>query len=206
MAVDDPTKVPRHISVTNLLMDAVVDQLTEWLQVVPTQDEIENPDFNKRYEAVAGLIRNGRLQDDPTTYAINILVHPATEEHKDELYDKDVHNAFRLPNQFEIGGIVPNSYWVKHIHAEMTLFFDGENKREYAQTRAQVVLSRAHHALMLLNANFAAIPRDSFGNKAHMCTVKNMYLREDGGPGTFIWRGEILIQFLCSMEPKLTLD
>lgn len=193
-----PPTTPAQASSTNVLMDEILVNLTEELVLVEDTDLADELDDS--YEAIAGLVRKGRLQDDPTVYGIIILVHPANEDHNEILYDRHEHNGFRIPQPVEIGGTTPVYYWVKPIIIEFEMFFEQELEREVAQVKAQVVLSRARKAVHLLNNRFRDIPVDDFGEKPFALLPQSAYLREAGGPGTFIWRGEMVVWVLCSID------
>lgn len=188
--------VPAQVSCTNLLMDKLVELLTD--ELITDLAPVDETEFSR--EAVAGLIRKGKLQDDPTIYGVTLLVHPATQDQQEELYDRDTHNGFQIERPFEIGGPYASYFWVKPMNIQLTLFFDGEQDREVAQTKAQVVLSRARAAIYKINGSFRDIPRDDFGEKAHVMLINKAYLREGGGSGTFIWRGKIVVQFLTDVD------
>ena len=150
---------------------------------------VPDPDTSEEAEAVAGLIRAGKLQEDPTVAGINILVHPASEDWPNELYTPE-HGT-----TYEIGGDVPSFQWMAKFHIELKLFFNQELEREVAQIKAQVILSRAHRAIMRMNATMRNIPKDDFGGKAIRAEVVDSYLREGGGVREFIWRGKMRAQF-----------
>lgn len=189
--------MPTQVSLTNLLMETMVNQLERYLQLIPGI-----PPEEAEEEAIAGLVRAGKLQDDPLIYGITILVHPSDADSREELFDKTKHHGFMVPiSPIEIGGPVPSYFWVKTLQVQFKLFFDGQTDRRIAQERAQIVLSRARHCLHWLNRDFRTIPRDSFGEKAHATIIQNAWLREGGGEPTFIWRGELKQMFLCDVEP-----
>jgi hypothetical protein len=189
--------VPEQVSIINLLMTAIVNRLVDYLQLIPGTDFEE--DFET--EALAGLIRAGKLQDDPTVLQTNILVHPATKDAPNVLYDSSSVSGMRVSASYEIGGLAPVRWNIRRFHVELRLFFDNELERPVAQTKAQLILSRAEHALHMMNANMAAVGIDTFGEAAHMLQASSSYLREGGGPGTFIWRGEVKVDVLTSLDP-----
>lgn len=189
-----PQVTPTQTSIVNILMDEIVNQLVNYLQMIEDDPEDYPP------EAIAGLIRAGKLQDDPTITGINILVHPANEEWPNRLYFRGATQGFDLDNSYEIGGLVPVQWNLKRFHIDLRLFFDNELERSVAQVKAQVVLSRVLHAIHMLNSRMNTIPNDSFGEGAHLVQTQNSYLRESGGPGTFIWKGTVRVEFLTSLD------
>ena len=150
---------------------------------------IPDPDVSAEAEAVAGLVRAGKLQADPIITGINILVHPASEDWPNELYKSDQNVTY------EIGGPIPAFHWSAKFYVELKLFFHQELEREIGQIKAQVVLSRAHRAIMRMNATMRDIPKDDFGGRAINVEVVDSYLREGGGIREFIWRGKLRVQF-----------
>ncbi len=173
-------------SILNSLIDATSDRLKAKLQTEPTDD------------ARAGLVRPGKLQDDPTSKKINLLVHPGGELWPDVLNTEDNGPGMFAPT-YTIGSPYGSAYWRRRLRVELSMFFENEASRANSRMKANVVLSRAQHALMTMN--MADIPRDDFGEKAHMVQVAKMFLYEGGGDGDFNWRGEMWIEYLTELEP-----
>lgn len=174
-------------SILNSIMETVIDWLSSQL-IDGVTDETQ-----------AGLVRAGQLQDDPTDAQINILIHPGDDDWPDVLNLQDKPPGLH-GFTYEIGG---NPYgsaaWRRRFMVELSLFFDNENNRDVARTKANVVKSRAHWALMR-----SPLPQgqDNFGESAHMLQVCNSWIREGGGEGTFIWRGELKFEVFTVMEPE----
>lgn len=166
-------------SLLNVLMLAVVDRLSQSLI-----DDVGD-------ETQAGLVRSGKLQDDPTLAEINILIHPGGADFKDELYTDQ--KGMRSPI-YEIGG---GEFWVRRFKVELALYFDRELDRDVAREKAMVIYSRAKNLLKKMR-----MPdyKDDFGERAHYLQIPSSYLFEGGGVGTFIWRGEIFLEFLTEQE------
>jgi hypothetical protein len=185
--------MPTHISITKILSDGMVSAMAEYMTF---EEDVES-------EASAQLIRAGKLQDDPTIAEVNILVHPAKEDWKNELYTSSGVDGVQAYSSYGMrgAGLAPSAYWMQRFTVELRLFFDNEYDRPVAFEKSQVVLSRAHHALHMMNIKMHNYPRDSFGMKAHAVQVHDTYIREGGGEGTFIWRGELKVEFLCEFEP-----
>lgn len=164
-------------SLLNVLMEAVVDRLARNLI-----DDVAD-------ETQAGLVRAGKLQDDPTLTEINILVHPGGEDWPDELYTDQ--KGVRSP-VYEMGG---GEYWMRRFKLQLALYFDRELDRSVAREKAMVVYSRTKNLLKSM-----PIPdyRDDFGERAHYLQISKSYLFEGGGEGTFIWNGTIWIEFLTN--------
>ena len=163
------------ISILNTLMEHTVDHLADKLIY-------ETPDTTQ-----AGLVRNGLLQADPTDTQINILIHPGTKDWKHELYVSQ--HGIDAPYA-EIGGTYT---WMRRFEVELTLFFDGENDRDVARTKANVVLSRTERALITMPMPVGA---DDFGEAAYQIQVRDSFIEESGGEGTFIWSGCVRIEFV----------
>jgi hypothetical protein len=170
-------------SLLNILLEAVADRLTDTLI-----DDVSVGD-----PTLAGLVRSGKLQADPTAAKINVLVHFGSKEWPHEVNTN--HTGLRAPIR-EIGG-VETVYQLRRFRVELALFFSGERDRDVARTKAHVVLSRAQHALMTIEMPV----QDSFGESPMLSNVASSYLLESGGPGNFIWRGELKVEFLTSFSP-----
>lgn len=186
--------MPTQTSIMNLCMDALVNQLTEHLI---TGVDTTFPEQNIE-EAIAGLVRRGKLQDDPTRAGINVLVHPGDEFWKHSINYNVTRSGYSTSAALEIGGIAVHNR--RRFKVQLRMFFSGEFDREAAMTKAHVVLSRAEAAIWTLN--MATIAQDSFGEKAHFAEVNESYIREGGGPGTFIWDGFLSVTFATIMEPS----
>jgi len=175
-------------SIHNIVMDGVLAHLIQKLQIEVTGDSI------------AGLVKTGKLQDDPTATRINILIAPgdATWRH---VLDTGINRSDgRAGFVYEIGGDYPTQAWRRRYIVEMSFYFDGELIRDTARRTAQIVYSRAQDALSKLKAiNFAA---DTFGEKVWSFQVSDTWIRESGGEGEFIWKGEIRFEALTVIEPK----
>jgi hypothetical protein len=125
-------------------------------------------------------------------------LHPANETWPPSIWDPRFAVGFQLPNAYEIGGQYPVGFWLKRFRAELQMYFDGEIVREVARTKANVVLARAIHAILTMSMN---IPTDSFGETISNVQVTQAHISEGGGEGTYIWRGEILFEFLTQLSP-----
>lgn len=191
------TFTPTHISFTNTFLEFMADVLVEKLTVN------SDPDIAVQNEATAGLIRAGKLQDDPTVAGINILLHPAKADSPNMTNHPGASWGINFEESYELGGDIPPAWFLKKFNVELRLFFDNETERSIAQTKAQVVLSRVVHAIHGINGRFHEIPMDTFGEKGHMLSIQNFFLREGGGIGTFIWRGTVEVDVLTSLNYQL---
>lgn len=175
-------------SIVNILMDATVEHLKAKLLTDVVDD------------AQAGLVRSGRLQDDPNNKKVNILIHSGGEEWPDVLNTPAYASMGMTAPTYIIGGPSAGSYWRRRFRVELQIFFTNDSNRNNARMKSFVALQRAHHALRTMG--LAAIPADSFGEKAHMLQVFDQHLDEGGGEGDFNFRGEIKIEFLTEFEPR----
>lgn len=164
-------------SIRSILVDAMDTQLNKDL-VTNVSDETK-----------AGLVRVGKLQDDPTENIINILIHHGDKDWKDGPYF--VQKGLEVPT-YEIGG---TQWWMRRFIIEFQLFFDGELDREPARLKANIALSRCQQSLINMD-----IPTDAdyFGEQAHELQIADAYLDEGGGEGEFIWRGKTFVEILTS--------
>lgn len=162
-------------SIINLLNERVVDTLSVEMSDLVTD------------ETAAGLVRSGRLQDDPTIAQLNILIREGGESFPDILVPK---NYNLVTPQYDL---TMSQYWLRRMVAEYTLFFIGDVSRTTARSRANVIFSRFKKKLMQLDVQDLT---DSFGETAIMPQVLRLDTTEGGGPGTFIWRGTHYFEFL----------
>lgn len=164
------------VSILNTLIDAMDETLNTVLI-----------DLVFDVDTQAGLVRPGKLQDDPTDAGTNILIHRGNETWMDEL---NVNNPAIDAPTYEIGG---TEWWWRRFIIQKNLFFDNENERSIARNKANVIDARLQQALRRME-----IPdeEDDFGEVALFLQVCKSYLREGGGEGTFIWNGETYVEFL----------
>lgn len=170
--------------VVNILMDATIELLLQKLRI-----EVDD-------DAKAGLVRSGRLQDDPTTQKVNVLIYPSDEEWPDVLDTKSEENGMFSPGPYFMGG---GTFWRRRFKVEFQIFFINDGARDDARLKAQLVLGRAHNALVNFNVA-AATERDSFGEKAYGIQVVKSYLLGGGGDGDWNHRGYLWLEYLTERE------
>ncbi|PJF45106.1 MAG: hypothetical protein CUN55_00520 [Phototrophicales bacterium] len=149
----------------------------------------------------AGVVREGKLQDAPTTGKINLLIHTGGPEWPDVLYTPDKRGTVGISAPtYEIGSTFQVSYWMRRFRVEFEMFFVGINDRSVARNNAMIVLSRAHSAILT-----TPLPQgnDTFGESASIIQVSQSYTEEGGGIGNFIWSGEIRFEVLTYIDPEL---
>lgn len=169
---------------TNTIIAAVVVHLVEKLITDVPEDDISR----------AGLVRAGRLQDDPTRPRATLLVHPndpQDEGWRHELAKTDTGIEFATP--WEVGG--GHLEWLRFT-ANLELFYMKSISRVAAQESASTLLTRARAALWSM-----AMPQgvSDFGESAIKLVVCSSYIREGGGPPDYIWRGDIHFQVLIGV-------
>lgn len=168
-----------EISILNTLVTSMNDTLNHDLIDVITSD------------TKAGLVRFGNLQDDPTIGQLNILIHRGNKEWRDQLKLTD--EGIYSPT-YEVGGM---QWWWRRYIVQLTFFFDQELDRDVARVKANIVLSRVMRSLFDMSIPTTV---DDFGESAHSLQIRDAYLNESGGEGEFIWRGEVLVEFLTSIR------
>ena len=168
-------------AIQNLIMERVVDVMVE--------EMIDNVADNTRI----GLFRTGRLQSDPTVKKLNVLLHEGSKEWPD-IIASPREWGMSSPS-YEAGG--RTSWWRRRFVVEYELFFLGEVNRNSAREKSNVIFSRFKYMIQRLPLNGV---RDSFGEGAVQTQVVKMFASEDGGPGTFIWRGEHWFEVLTVQE------
>jgi hypothetical protein len=171
------------VSIFNLLIDGIVDQLVQKLYTeVPASDPSR-----------VILIRAGRLQEDPTRNRMNLTIHYGEDRDKDSLNDRN--DPVEAPT-YEIGGGV---YMRRRFRIEFELFFPGERDRDNARTWANIAYSRTQRALKDMQLPVhptTGQPVDDFGEMAIELVFRPSFMRESGGPGNFIHKGELHFEFL----------
>jgi hypothetical protein len=170
-------------------MDAFVTRLADVLIAgVPTDDPTR-----------AGVVRSGQLQDDPQVGVINILLHPGDKDWKHTINTYTESGSGIFAPQGTIMGDRSSVFWRRRFIVELTIFFENLYSRDEARRRANVVLSRAHWALVMMDMNM--IEGDSFGEYPSEVQVFDDWIREGGGDGDFNWRGEMRIELLTEHQP-----
>jgi hypothetical protein len=169
-----------EISILNTLLEEMVVELVAEL-TTGVADETR-----------AGAVRGGKLQDDPRTGKINILIHPGNKE-DDWVHALNTSNLRGLiAPDYELGGW----FYRRRYVCELDLFFSGNRDRDYAREKAMIVLSRAEKTIR--EKSMPGIV-DDFGEAAIMVQVYDSYLREGGGPPTYIWKGRIRYEYLTEI-------
>lgn len=138
-------------------------------------------------ETAVGLIKSGKLQDDPTVNITNIMMRGGDKNWPHVLNVNP--QGFQAPTR-EIGGGVFN---VRRFTLQLEFFFDGESERDPPRQKANVILSRLEYSLYGMEMPQGV---DDFGEHAILLQVPESYLEEGGGEGTFIWRGHARIEVL----------
>lgn len=179
-----------HTSVSDLITEGLHTQLNTKLYIEPDD------------AAKAGIVRPGRLQADPTKTRISVTIHPGGEDWPDELNTQAKGPGIHSPT-YVLGGSNAayghSQYWRRRFIIEFNIFFTSVN-RATTRKRAQVVFSRAAHALITWDIG-AVVARDSFGEKPFFLQVSEIWMSEGGGDDNFNWRGEIYIECLTDYEP-----
>jgi len=150
-------------------------------------------------EEKPGIIRAGRLQDDPEDARITVLVHVGDPDDDNWLSastatrDKDLdRNSFKVA-AFEVGG---GQTWWRRGTVEMQFFgTQSKESRDDARRIAAITLGRIKTAL----ESTKRVPgsTDEFSEAALILLVVKTTLSEGGGPpDAFIWRGKVWWQVL----------
>lgn len=162
-----------------MLMEQMVNQLEDKLMS-------EVHDATK-----IGLVRTGKLQDNPLIAEFNVLVRQGDDSWRHKRAPKDHHSVHKV-GVFGMGPTV-SEFWLRRFLVEAKFFFVGETDRETAIEEANMILSRLEDALLTVE-----MPQetDSFGETALQIDLEDSYLSEGGGPGTFIHRGVVRVEFL----------
>lgn len=180
-----------EVSAFDMAIDAVVDWFTKQLQTP----------FDKNHETRVNLIRAGKLQDNPGREETNFLIHDGAETEPAELFTKNEQDGLKAPT-FEVGG---GSFHLIRIRVQMTMHFPGVVDREKSRRNANVIYARARQAVATMPYPLhpdSQQPQDDFGNFfVHPAVLRSGYVREGGGRGYFIWKGDLIIEFLTELLP-----
>jgi len=177
-------------SIHDLIMRAVASKLT--LELVTN-----NPDADLR----PGLIRPGRLQDDPETPRISILIFPGDPSDTssrpvwtDGPAIDGVMEGWTINAGYQIGG---GGMQFRRFCMDINCYFTAtQESREDAQKKASWVLKSVQNALHEWNPAVS----DHFGESTVQLYMNKPVPIESGGPpDSFIWRTKYFFSVLTEM-------
>lgn len=169
------------------MINSIQTTVVEWLASALIDDVTD--------DTKVGLVRKGKLQDDPTIKELNILIKDGGDEWKHIRAPRDYH-ALSYVGPFEMGGPQGGVFWLRRFTIVFTLFFVGETDRAVAIEKSNIILSRAQHAVWTTPLPSGA---DSFNERAIDIDVEDWWLREGGGTGNFIRKGELRFEVLTEI-------
>ena len=180
-------------SITYLCMQALKTQLTQEL----ITDLDDNPDpFG---EGQLGLLISGKLFDDPTITELNLLIRNGGQDWEHSMNVADQTTAFG-ELVYEMGGNYGARFYKRRFTIQLKLFYPNLHDQEVMIASSNLILNRAENAVWRVAHDQRPIGPDSFGEIAHHVEVNDSWLREGGGPGTFIARGEIKLTFMTQIS------
>jgi hypothetical protein len=188
--------IEQPIAIDNMLIDGLVAELVDKLiTVIPDGDPTK-----------ANVVRAGKLQNNPTKgTGINVLVWPEEESKPGKLHTNRESAKGIVSPVYEIGG---GAFYSHPFRIYLLLHFKayrGDEGRIEARTQAYVLLSRIRKTLHMMalptNPNTGQ-PKDDFGESAIEIQIDDFWMREGGGDGQFIWRGEISFFFLTHTDTR----
>lgn len=154
----------------------------------------------------AHTVREGRLQSDPTTNVVSILIHPNDPEQPDKWAHEVVRNNitalsnpwgdadFRIPSGlYEIGG---GEFWWRRFTVHLQMFWMEKGlTRNQALDYSHLVLGRAEEAIKEGAATFGAL-QDEWDEQVWGWYVRKSRCVERGGPpNDWIWDGKLWLEF-----------
>jgi len=173
--------------IVTLLMDATEVRLRTKLI-----DEVSD-------DAKAGLVRAGKLQDDPTTKKINVLIHPGGEEYPDHInshqspgYGHYIESTYTIGD----GG---TKFYLRYIKIEFQLFYSNSPNRSDSRKKSQLVIDRAKRIMDTWDVG-REVPKDDLGEHAYNVQTLSQWLFEGGGDGDFNWRGWMIVEFSTEQD------
>ena len=198
-----------QISILNVLME----HMEAWLYQQLVTDVEEEDD------TALGLIKVGKLQDDPTILMKNLMIHPRTKspnDNEDEWHTPHIdgyNGVHGIDTAYLIGGGY-HAYWWRKFRLEFQLFFLDEQNRNVARRKSNVIISRSEHAIHTMpmpiwdgetgelsdGTGENDTQTDSFGESPSLVLITATHEREGGGPGDFIWRVEMTVEWLTEKE------
>lgn len=178
-------------AISDMLVDAMVLDLTDLANTIGTDDE------------QWGIVKGGRLQDNPTKYDVYICVHIGDPEDPNNWMDSTVANTrdaldrrdFRFPAQ-EVGG--GGQMWWRRFTVEFGYYgMKIQSNRDESRRIADITRGRISRCLNH-STNLTGIT-DLFGECSLQYVEVASGLFEGGGPPkNFIWRGRIRSQVLTA--------
>lgn len=143
-------------------------------------------------ETSLGLARAGRLQANPLTYKLNLLVREGGSGWPDIIIPPNY--PFYAP-QYEMPW---GESWLRRLVCEYELFLFTKDRIE-AHRIANVVFSRLKWVVGNLNIGGLAGLTDTFLETAVMVHSTKLKTTEGGGPpANFIWRGDHYVEFVTN--------
>ena len=152
------------------------------------------------------IVRAGRLQDDPTTNYVHVLIHPNDPDDRETWHHEIIRENltamqnpwggadFRLPQgMYEIGG---GEMWWRRFTIQLTMFWIGKNlTRTQARDYSFLVLGRAEEAIKEGGSTFGEL-QDSWEESVWGWFVRRSWIAERGGPDVdWIWDAKIWVEF-----------
>lgn len=164
-------------SIINLCTDRLVETIVEEMK-----DDILD-------ETSLGLARAGRLQANPLTFKLNLLVREGGRTWPDMLIPANY--SIQAP-QYEMPW---GETWLRRLVCEYELFLFTKN-REEAHRIANVVFSRLKWVIGNLDLSGLT---DTFSETAILVHSTKITTTEGGGPpANFIWRGDHYVEFMTN--------
>lgn len=163
--------------------------------------DLQDAFANLPEEETPGLIKVGRLQEDPETLRLALTIELGDSddpEWRDTAYFVKENSldpiSFRAFSS-EVGG---GELWWKRGTLRMYYFAtQSKEEQDVARNIATVTFGRAKRAISLSTRINAASLTDDFGEQAIKPLVVKEQLSEGGGPpDSYIWRGKVYWQVL----------
>ena len=175
--------------ITDVIIDNLILDLTDEFEDVP-DDEI------------AGVIRGGRLQDNPEKARISLTVHVGDPDKPSNWYDVFFARRDRVldthyfeAHASEIGG--GQTWWRRG--AVKWEFFGTRSKESRTEARRIAGTIRARIERAINTSVRVPACSDDFDETAVLIMATESSAVEGGGPpNQFIWRGKVLWQALTS--------
>lgn len=182
--------------IVSLLVDAL-----ETVLLKECQTDVDPSDDSRAY-----LVRAGRLQANPVTNVVSILIHPNDPNDPDGWRHEIVSEnpttmqnpwggaAFRVPlGLYEVGG---GEHWWRRFTVELTMYWMHKGlNRSTALELSHRVLGRAESAIKEGRATFGPL-KDDWNEQPWGWYVRRSRCVERGGPDVaWIWDGKLWVEF-----------
>jgi hypothetical protein len=173
-----------NVSLLNLIIDRLLEWLTDNLMT-----DVED------VETRAGIVKSGRLNDDPSIGVINVMIRPGGKDFPHILNASEPDGITAPAYEMGGGGV---AYKRRRFMVMVDMFFDAEPQERVAQAKANTVMSRLEYFIQTMPLQ--DLSRDDFGETALTVNYLESQLLQSGGEGTYLFDGRVVFEYLTSTD------